>query len=1084
MTINRREILQGAAALAVTQFGTFATAQATMRSQIALLLDSSAPTPVAIAFEKVRVALRELRLPFEDITSLEATHIQTVLVAGLAGSSKLVADLSREFHLELPAKPESFLIQHIQLRDKGIWIACGSDPLGLAYALYDIADRITWAAPAASPLGQLQNSRESPSVRDRSLSIYSMQQAYFEKRLFDERYWASYLDNLVRNRFNNFSMLFAYESSGFLSPPYPWFFDLSDFAEVKAVGVTKEQQLRYLRALNRLIEMTHDRGLKFTLGIWDHIYDGVSSYYTEGVWDHLPMVNGRRPRWPVEGLTDKNLVAYTPKALERFLELVPNIDAIQFRMHGESGLNKAGLKVFWVPIFKVMAQNERPIGFDARAKDFPNDLIETALHMGVKLRLTTKYMAEQVGLPFHPTHVQRFDQFQTRNSYFDMLRYPQQYKVQWTLWTSGTTRVFLWGDSEYARRFVETTHLYDGDGFEVMEPLATKMASKPHDLPPTELINSGYRYYDYEFERYWAFFSAFGRFGYNLDTSRDMWRKQFEFHYGAAAPYIERALSNASGILPRIMAYSMPLSKFPTTRGWAERQRWEDLPDYALAEPSDVQLFASFQEEADALITGVPTVKVLPHQTSEWFTNRAKVVIRQVDEAGRQAGRSPSKELFSTMVDLRMLAHLAEYHSRRIQAGIQYAVYQKSGDLFAFDAAIVKEQEALQAWQALADSAEDVYSSDLAMGLGETEKTNRPGADLAGHWRDEIPKIRLGIEKLEKERAKAQPEYRRVVGKYCFDKNAIEPGYQLLTLKKNLSLDVPNGCYELQFVVQDGPTNPRGLGPMWIEANGTDRTDTFTVNPGDSVERTLTSEVHNKKLNVMLANESTGESNVSRMIVTRIQPLIIHVPVWKVPVGEGAVLRATVNSKKPIRYVRTVFKDLSGRFKTREMRCVGPFQYELALSPADCNQGGSYFLVVSDNENHISTHPDDGPDRPIVMTVQHAFEPSSLMHTAISDVRPNKPLRVAASVKCATGLQWVRLRYRSVNQYQDYYALDMLPTGEVDRYEAEIPPEHIPSEWDFMYFFEVMDKDGNGRIFPDFEKETPYIVVKLDRHSV
>jgi len=32
-----------------------------------------------------------------------------------------------------------------------------------------------------------------------------------------------------------------------------------------------------------------------------------------------------------------------------------------------------------------------------------------------------------------------------------------------------------------------------------------------------------------------------------------------------------------------------------------------------------------------------------------------------------------------------------------------------------------------------------------------------------------------------------------------------------------------------------------------------------------------------------------------------------------------------------------------------------------------------------------------------------------------------------------------------------------------------------------MYFFEVMDNKGNGKIYPDLEEEVPYVVVKLWR---
>ena len=105
----------------------------------------------------------------------------------------------------------------------------------------------------------------------------------------------------------------------------------------------------------------------------------------------------------------------------------------------------------------------------------------------------------------------------------------------------------------------------------------------------------------------------------------------------------------------------------------------------------------------------------------------------------------------------------------------------------------------------------------------------------------------------------------------------------------------------------------------------------------------------------------------------------------------------------------------------------------------------------------------------------------SLTHDPIRNARPGEGLRVFVIVKSETGIKEVRLSYRSVNQYQDYFTLDMLPTDAENQYEAEIPGKHIPSEWDLMYFFEVADEDGYGRIYPDPEKETPYVVVRLDR---
>ena len=190
----------------------------------------------------------------------------------------------------------------------------------------------------------------------------------------------------------------------------------------------------------------------------------------------------------------------------------------------------------------------------------------------------------------------------------------------WRLWTGGTMRILLWGDPEYARRFSTSTHLYDGEGFEVNEPLATKMEAQPHDEKPFELLNKEYQYYDYEFERYWYFFKVFGRIGYNPETPPEVFQKEFELRFGEkAAPIVKKALEKASQVLPRIVASCIPYGGFPTTRGWPEKQRLGDLPQYAIAEGSDIQQFASFDTEAKLLIEGGETAKIKPSQTSLWF---------------------------------------------------------------------------------------------------------------------------------------------------------------------------------------------------------------------------------------------------------------------------------------------------------------------------------------------------------------------------------------------------------------------------------------------------------------------------------
>jgi hypothetical protein len=108
-------------------------------------------------------------------------------------------------------------------------------------------------------------------------------------------------------------------------------------------------------------------------------------------------------------------------------------------------------------------------------------------------------------------------------------------------------------------------------------------------------------------------------------------------------------------------------------------------------------------------------------------------------------------------------------------------------------------------------------------------------------------------------------------------------------------------------------------------------------------------------------------------------------------------------------------------------------------------------------------------------------EPPMVVHRPVTTASVSEPLAVTAEVSDPSGVKWVRLRYRSVNQHQDYQRLPMLPLGNTEQYRAVIPAEDIAPTWDVMYFIEAMDQRGNGRIHPDLNKETPYVIVKLQR---
>ena len=689
----------------------------------------SSERPGSPAAHGVSVLRESIRARGFDLAGTPAGADYQIVVGGTAALSK---------------DPESFSVRRQRIDTKPAIMLTGGDSRGLMYAALDTAEKIS-ASTGADPFQLVRESSETPYLAERGISTYTMQRAYFEQRLYDERYWTRYFDMLAADRINSFVVIFGYEDGGFMAPLYPYFFNTPGFPGVEMVGVTAAQQAKNTAAFKTLIRIAHERGIDVTAGIWDHIYrGGVQGGGIPGASENA----GKRVPGLVFGVTTENLSAYTKAALHRFVEVFPEVDAIQFRMHDESGLKHEEMQSFWHDVFIAIKRDHPSLRLDLRAKELPDAVINDAVDLGLKARVSTKYWMEQLGMPFHPTHINTQNQKDRRHSYADLLRYPQRYRIHWQLWSGGTSRLLLWGDPDYVRRFASTVRLYDGNSFEVNEMLATKMLGEPQDESPLEILNPKYRYYDYEFERYWHFYRVWGRLTYNPSAEPEVWSREFAKRFGpAAGDSLMKAVQLASNVLPRIVASSYLYRNFPTTRGWAEMNRQGSLQQYAGEDGSDIQQFMNVRDEAKSILAQSDTAMRRPEETSRWFASTADAILAHVAQAEKGIGNYSPNEFRSTVTDLRILAGLARYHSFRLLAGVSYSLYKETGNLVTFDDAIAFERRAMEAWKQMVDAAGDVYSPTLAFGVH--------AVGFSRHWEEEYSLLSRDFETLLAERTKA-----------------------------------------------------------------------------------------------------------------------------------------------------------------------------------------------------------------------------------------------------------------------------------------------------------------------------------------
>ena len=146
----------------------------------------------------------------------------------------------------------------------------------------------------------------------------------------------------------------------------------------------------------------------------------------------------------------------------------------------------------------------------------------------------------------------------------------------------------------------------------------------------------------------------------------------------------------ASQILPHIEAYVLPALLFPEhPRLGRAADHGSLFPNMPGPNPSDTEQFESFDDEAPRQsLEGRDTAQIPPLATSRWFARASEDIQSGRRRPSNTPVRKPAKSSVPRLVDLRILGNLALYHSRRIHAGLSYALFNRSHDLNALDDAI------------------------------------------------------------------------------------------------------------------------------------------------------------------------------------------------------------------------------------------------------------------------------------------------------------------------------------------------------------------------------------------------------------
>lgn len=718
-------------------------------AEIPLLVGGELAPPARHGLDRLQTALES----FGHLVSTVSSRAGGGVTIGVVGESAAVDGLLQDWGKTVPEGPESLLIAWGSVAGNRELLIAGRDDRGLAYALHEAADAVAATDKGADALGAIQEARETPYLRTRSVTTQLFNEDVERDWYRSEDYWHWFFGEMARNRLNNYSLTFGHNTN-YLVPPYAWFVEVPEYPEVRVKGQDDAGRAENLKLLQRISEIAGEHGVDFTIGMWTQL---PVVKVREGL-DYGPSL--------VEGLPEGEAGGdYCAKGLKRLLAACPEIDGVQFRMNLESGIPHEAQERYYKSLFGAIADCGRPVRLDMRFKSLSQQTIDLAAAAGLDVTVSTKYWCEHMGLPFHPTW-QDPAYSESRYGYGQMLHYPRNYRATFRLWNVGTNRLLLWGAPEFAARFARSCTLSGGEGFEVFAPLSNMgYGNEPGDW--RIFADPEREYYTWEYERYWAQFLTFGRYGYNPDTDDRVWERAFKERFGKAASHVAEAYEVSSEILPLITAttqYSAANWRF-----WPEMETCMHLNAYRAIQPGDYSQFyaiapfstrvlweaegwaathSAFVEDA---IANNLNSKWTPIEVANRFDALADKTLAALDAARAAADdltEDGRKELASTIIDLSVQAHLARYHADKKRAAVHLEFYRLTRERARLPLVWHHIQKTKEAWEAIVALTEDVYYKDMVFGFSKEHNSDFANRlhEHIGDWEDRLQEVQRDVD--------------------------------------------------------------------------------------------------------------------------------------------------------------------------------------------------------------------------------------------------------------------------------------------------------------------------------------------------
>ncbi|HEY2342946.1 MAG TPA: hypothetical protein VGH90_07955, partial [Chthoniobacteraceae bacterium] len=646
-----------------------------------------------------------------------ADHVNVALQSAFANQTAFPVTLDARHDLTLPA--ESFTITP---QDGGLIIRA-RDANGEFYGLLEVAERVTNRADkidAATFLKDFPPIRETPyaSFRadnpfihlDRTGASHLAEKLHLLKPplLFEDlAMWKQYLDMLGECRFNVMDLHGAYNvNATTFHNLLPLLVSVPEYPNVGNAAIQK----RNLSDLRKLISYGYKRGVTLALMNYSAKVDGLSS---------------------------SELPDYTAKAVCLLLQKLPKLRLVGFRV-GESG--EAAQFFADAYVKGIVASGRKDVHLYTRSwKTTPSELDALATTYGGPTDVEVKYNGEQLGLPYQAI----LGPANSHYSYGDFLDPGMHYGKIWQIRANGTHRYWTWADTNFIRRTVKTVSFGGAKGFS-LEPQTAYFDFAASTYYQSSEDRQTYRYI---WQKFWPWYLAWGRLGYNPDLPEKTLIAAYGRHFGEEGPKIYAALQASGPIIPMILAYRFTgpdqRNMSPETQSGAfDTIKHAAVTPLSFAEnaPMDPRSFAGIEEWVDEKLNGKTDGRIGPKRIGQLLGDAAEATQKQLDAMSPTSSSSGPARL--AKIDLSCASWLGQYYAQRTLGTMNLGYALKSGSKADYETALAHLTKSRAAWTHLSEIADSAFAPLNNPLIGqmkfrwssEIERLEQLDATIAERW--------------------------------------------------------------------------------------------------------------------------------------------------------------------------------------------------------------------------------------------------------------------------------------------------------------------------------------------------------------